>query len=51
MKYIVWIKEDGAWVEQGDGPMTQLQANRVASEIRKDCGCAAKVLPVGMEPS
>lgn len=50
MKYIVWIKEDGQWVEQGDGPLTLLQAKRIAREIRHDCGCPARVLPEGQEP-
>jgi hypothetical protein len=30
MKYIVYVKEDGQWVEQGDGPLTQKQAERIA---------------------
>lgn len=51
MKYLVWIKEDGCWVEQGDGPLTKLQAERIAREIRQDCRVPAKVLPVGIEPS
>ena len=50
MKYVVWIKEDGRWVEQGDGPMTKANADRVAKEIRRECGCPAKVLPEGSEP-
>lgn len=48
MKYIVWIREDGQWVEQGDGPLTEKQAARISREIRQDCGCAVKVLPVGV---
>jgi hypothetical protein len=50
MKYIVWVKEDGKWVENGDGPMTEKTAKRVEREIRKETGCPAKALPVGMEP-
>ncbi len=50
MKHIVWIKENGKWVENGDGPVTQKQAERMAREIRKECGCAAKFLQVGIEP-
>ena len=49
VKYIVWIKEDGKWIEQGDGPLTAKQAERISKEIRRDCGCAVKVLPVGTE--
>jgi hypothetical protein len=50
MKYIVWIKEDGIWQEQGEGPMTLREAERIAREIRQDCGVRTKVLPVGVEP-
>lgn len=50
MKYLVWIKEKGSWVEQGDGPLSQATAERIAREIRKECGVSAKVLPVGVEP-
>lgn len=51
MKYIVWIRESGKnWEPNGDGPVTQKQAERMAREIRQDCGCAAKALPVGVEP-
>ena len=42
-KYIVWIKEDGRWVEQGDGPLTLKTAERIAKEIRRDCRVAARV--------
>jgi hypothetical protein len=49
-KYIVWIKEDGRWIENGEGPLTLKQAERIAKETRKDCGVAAKVLPVGIDP-
>lgn len=37
-KYIVWIKQDGRWIEQGDGPLTAKQALRIAREIRADFG-------------
>lgn len=50
MKYIVWVKDDGRWQEQGDGPLTKKEAERIAGEIRRECRCPAKVLPVGMEP-
>lgn len=49
-RFIVWIKEDGRWVEQGDGPLTSKQAHRIAKEIRIDCRCPALVLPEGIEP-
>lgn len=44
-KYIVWIKENGQWVEQGDGPLGLATANRIAEEIRKDFRIATKVEP------
>ena len=50
MKYIVWIREDGRWVENGEGPMTQRQAERIAREIRRECRVAAIAVPVGLEP-
>jgi hypothetical protein len=48
MKYIVWVKEDGKWEENGDGPLTEIQANRISREIAKECGCRTRVLPVGV---
>jgi hypothetical protein len=48
VKYIIWLKEDGLWVEQGDGPLTRKTADRIASEIRKDFGIPVRILPVGM---
>lgn len=50
MKYIVWIREDGQWVDNGDGPMTKREAERVAREIRRECRTAAIALPAGYEP-
>jgi hypothetical protein len=62
IKYIVWIKcrysEEGyklepqeqIWEEQGDGPLTAKQAERIASEISHDFGIRTKILPVGSEP-
>ena len=50
MKYIVWIKENGKWVEQGDGPMGPKTAERVAKEIQQDFGITTRVLPVGLQP-
>lgn len=32
MKFIVWIREDGQWVEQGDGPLSKVTAERIALE-------------------
>jgi hypothetical protein len=49
MKYIVWINEGNRWEEQGEGPMTLKQAERIAREIRSECRCRAKYLPVGVE--
>lgn len=48
-KYIVWINEGAGWEEQGEGPLTLKQAERIAREIRQDCGCRALVRPVGVE--
>lgn len=49
-KHIVWIKDEGVWKEQGDGPLTKKQAERIAGEISHDFGIPVKVLPVGVEP-
>lgn len=50
-KYTVWIKERGqSWCENGDGPVTQLQANRIAREIASDFGIPTRVLPLGEWP-
>lgn len=49
-KVIVWIKEAGEWVEQGDGPLTPKQAERIAREIWEDFHVATKILPVGRSP-
>jgi hypothetical protein len=50
MKYIVWVREKGRWEPNGDGPLTQKQAERIAKEIRQECNVPTKVLPVGQEP-
>jgi len=51
MKYIVWVRERGKrWEPNGDGPLTLKEAERIAKEIRKDCGVPTKVLPVGQTP-
>jgi len=45
MKYLVYIKEHGQWVECGEGRLTQKQATRIAREIRAETGVATKVCP------
>ena len=60
MKYIIWLKDVGEvpecysvgkhWTEQGDGPLTETQANRIAEEIRRMGSCFVRVLPAGMRP-
>lgn len=51
-KFIVWIKEKRQqWEPNGDGPMTQKAAERIAKEIRQGCpGTLAKALPTGNDP-
>lgn len=55
-KCIVWIKEGKEsesseyWEPQGDGPLTPLQAERISKEIKKECNCRTKILPVGVDP-
>lgn len=49
-RFIIWLREEGEWVEQGDGPLTQVQAERIAREIRQDFGLRTKILPVGQAP-
>jgi hypothetical protein len=49
-KYIVWVKEGGVWQENGDGPVTQKTAERIARELRHDFGIPVKALPAGDEP-
>lgn len=49
-KYVIWLKEKGEWVEQGDGPLTLKTAERIVRELRQDFGGAYKILPVGDEP-
>lgn len=48
--YIVWVKEDGRWEPNGEGPLTLKQAERIAKETRQDTGVPTQVLPVGQEP-
>ena len=51
-KYIVWVDErDGkGWHEQGNGPLSLKQAERIAKEIRQDCGCRVTIKPDGFLP-
>ena len=61
-KYIVWIKcafddegrripkEEHVWEEQGDGPLTARQAERIAREVAHDFGCRTIILPIGRTP-
>ncbi len=65
-KHIVWIRYSentpecyrghndpiGVWIQNGDGPMGQKTAERIAREIPGTCpGVQAKALPVGQEPN
>lgn len=45
MKYLVMIKENGQWVEQGDGPLTAIQAARIEREIKRECRVQTKIVP------
>jgi hypothetical protein len=45
MKYIVWVKQNGIWHEQGDGPLSEREAKRIAREIRQDCHCPTQIRP------
>lgn len=49
-KYIVWIKENGEWVEQGDGLLTLKTAERIVRELRQDFGGSYRILPEGVTP-
>lgn len=51
MKFIVWIREDGQWVEQGDGPLSKVTAERIAREIRQDFGIGVRVIVDGIDPN
>jgi len=50
-KYIVWVKDEGRWCEQGDGPLSLKTAERIAREIRQDFGCRVKVMLAGLHPT
>jgi hypothetical protein len=51
MKYIVWIKKGkgSTWEQNGEGPLTLKQAERIAKETRGLC-YAIRVLPSGFSP-
>lgn len=49
-KFVVWVKENDKWEEQGDGELSQATAERIAKEVRHDCGCRTQVLPAGQQP-
>lgn len=48
MKQIVWVKIGNNWEENGDGPVTQKQGERIAREIMRECGNFTKVLPLNI---
>lgn len=51
-RFLVWFKESGeSWQDTGEGPMTRLQADRIARELELECHCLCVVLPVGTEPA
>ncbi len=49
-KYVIWFKENGNWVEQGDGEMSKKTCERIVSELRREVGGAYKILPAGVTP-
>jgi hypothetical protein len=52
-KYIIWYWDDTSvfgWEEQGEGPLTLPEADRIARELRQDCHVRTRVLPVGVDP-
>lgn len=60
MKYIIWLKDNdntapemsvgNKWVEQGDGPLTSHEAERIAPEIRRACNVQTRIVPCGNTP-
>lgn len=46
MKYLVFIDEGNGWEPQGDGPLGQKTAERIAREIRTECKVKTKVEPM-----
>ncbi len=38
-KFIVYVREDRKWAENGDGPLSHKEAERIARDIRRECGC------------
>ena len=49
-KYVIWIKEKGNWIEQGDGEMTRKTCERIVGELRREVGGTYKILPAGVTP-
>jgi len=50
-KYIVWIREPGRhWEPNGEGELTEKQAQRIARETVRDFHIPVRVYPVGQEP-
>lgn len=49
-KFVIWVKEDGNWVEQGDGEMTKKTCDRIVSELRHEMGGVYKILAAGVVP-
>lgn len=50
-KFVVWLKDGGKWVEQGDGELTLKTAERIVRELRHDFGGTYKILPAGQTPA
>ena len=65
-KFIIWIKQDevaaalhggaaGTWEPNGEGPLTQKQADRIVRETRRGCAVYPgrldfRILPCGQVP-
>lgn len=49
-KYVIWLKEKGEWVEQGDGEMSRKTCERIVRELRREVGGVYKILPAGSTP-
>lgn len=49
-KFVIWYKENGAWLEQGDGEMTRQTCERIVGELRRECGGSYRILPAGVAP-
>jgi hypothetical protein len=46
-RYRVQIREGKVWEESGEESLTISQALRIARDIRRECGCDARVVPEG----